>query len=61
MRWDEQAAIRADERRALEARVMDVVDELSEAHDGDWPMQNAVSLIRGRLEVLFGDEPDDDS
>ena len=63
MKWDEQDAIRADERRAIEAHVLDVVDELKETHDGDWPMMNALDVIRLRFVAVFataGDDDDDD-
>ena len=60
MRWDEQAAVRADERRAMEARVLDVVDGLAEAHDGDWAMENALEIIRLRFTALFAADEEED-
>lgn len=60
MRWDEQAAVRADERRAMEARVLDVVDGLAEAHDGDWAMENALEIIRLRFTALFAADDEED-
>lgn len=59
MRWDEQAAIRADERRAMEARVSDVLAEVADEHDGDWAMENALEILRLRLAAVFAEEAEE--
>ena len=42
------------------ARAGNVLDELREIHDGDWPMLNAIELIEKRFEALFVTPDDED-
>ena len=40
-------------RTEVEADVLGILDELTEHHDGDWAMQNAIDLIRLRCAAIF--------
>ena len=60
MRHDDALLARAAARADVEAEVMDVLDSLTEEHDGDWPTLNALDLVRFRLAGVFASESEDD-